>query len=35
VQSVQSMQAEMASRLPALNDVAQRLYRTWIGKLAR
>ncbi|QJR16402.1 type 1 glutamine amidotransferase [Usitatibacter palustris] len=35
VQDVATMQAQMPARLPALNDVAQRLYRRWITKLVR
>jgi len=35
VQSVETMQGEMQSRLPVLNDVAERLYRRWITKLPR
>jgi len=31
---VATIRAEMKARLPALNDVAERLYRRWITKLA-
>lgn len=34
VQSVERMQAEMAARLPALHQVAERLYRRWAKGLA-
>lgn len=34
VQDVATMQAQVKDRLPALTDVAERLYRRWITKLA-
>ena len=34
VQSVAAIQAEMKERLPALTEVAERLYRRWIVKLS-
>jgi hypothetical protein len=34
VQDVATIQSEMKARLPALNDVAERLYKRWIAKLA-
>ena len=34
VQDVAAIRSEMKARLPALNDVAERLYRRWIAKLA-
>jgi len=33
VQDVATIQAQMAERLPALRDVAERLYRRWLTKL--
>lgn len=35
VQDVETMQSQVKDRLPALTDVAERLYRRWISKLAR
>ncbi len=34
VQDVATIRSEIKARLPALNDVAERLYRRWITKLA-
>ena len=35
VQDVATIQAQMAERLPALRDVADRLYSRWLTRVAR